>query len=87
MVVKTPDILTGGAGRDKFVVTRNAGGDTITDFTDGVDWLALSGGLSFGQLRIAASNNNTLIRFGNETLTTLTGMNSSLITAADFIKI
>ncbi|MEJ6484640.1 Ig-like domain-containing protein [Nostoc punctiforme UO1] len=81
------DVLTGGTGRDKFVLTSSAGGDTITDFADGVDWLALSGGLSFGQLSITASSNNTLIKFGSETLATLTGVNSSLITAADFVTI
>jgi hypothetical protein len=82
-----PDQLTGGAGRDKFVLTRSAGGDTITDFTDGVDWLALSGNLTLGQLRITVSGNNTLIKFGNETLATLTGVNSNLINAADLITI
>ncbi|MFN6565565.1 MAG: beta strand repeat-containing protein [Nostoc sp. ChiSLP01] len=82
-----PDLLTGGAGRDKFVLTGNTGGDTITDFTDGVDWLALSGGLTFGQLSITANNNNTLIKLGGETLATLTGVNSNLINAADFIAI
>ena len=48
------DMLTGGAGSDLFVLTRTAGGDTFTDFTDNVDRIALSGGLRFDQLTIAA---------------------------------
>ncbi|NEU82036.1 Ig-like domain-containing protein [Nostoc sp. UIC 10630] len=82
-----PDLLTGGSGKDKFVLTASAGGDTISDFSDGVDLLALAGGLSFGQLTITASDSNTLIRYGSETLATLTGINSSLITSADFVTI
>lgn len=81
-----PDLLTGGSGRDRFVLTKSAGGDTIADFADGADWIALSG-LSFGQLSITASGSNTLIKLGSETLATLTGVNSSLITAADFVTV
>jgi Ca2+-binding RTX toxin-like protein len=82
-----PDILTGGGGSDSFVLTATAGGDTFTDFTDTVDRIALSGGLSFGQLTIAASGGNTAILLGTTTLATLTGINSGLITAADFVTV
>jgi hypothetical protein len=56
-----------------------------TDFTDTVDRIALSGGLTFGQLTIANSGGNTAIQLGNTTLAMLTGVNSGLITAADFV--
>ncbi|RMF62902.1 MAG: endonuclease, partial [Cyanobacteria bacterium J069] len=82
-----PDLLTGGSGRDTFVLTRTARGDTITDFTDTVDFLGLSGGLTFGQLTVTASGNNTRIKLGNETLATLNGVAATLITAADFIAV
>jgi VCBS repeat-containing protein len=79
------DIVTGGAGSDRFVLTATAGRDTFTDFADTIDRIALSGGLSFGQLTIADSGGNTAIQLGNTTLATLTGVNPGLITAADFV--
>ena len=60
------------------------GSDAIADFTDGIDSLALAGGLSFEQLTIAGSNGNTLISNGNELLATLTGIDVSLIASEDF---
>jgi predicted extracellular nuclease len=82
-----PDLLTGGTGRDTFVLARSISGDTITDFADTVDFLGLSGGLTFGQLTIAASGNNTLIKRGNNTLATLNSVASNLITADDFVTV
>ncbi len=82
-----PDVVTGGAGSDRFVLTATAGGDTFTDFADTIDQIALSGGLSFGQLTLASSGGNTAIQFGNTTLATLTGVNSGLISAADFVTL
>ncbi|HEY9626485.1 MAG TPA: FG-GAP-like repeat-containing protein [Coleofasciculaceae cyanobacterium] len=81
------DILTGGSGKDQFVLAKNAGGDTITDFTDSSDVIGLSGGLTFGQLTIAANGSNTLIKLGSDTLATLTGVSSSLITSTDFVSV
>lgn len=40
------DILTGGGGADTFVMDAYYGTDRITDFEDGVDTLALYGGLT-----------------------------------------
>lgn len=82
-----PDVVTGGAGSDRFVLTSTAGGDIFTDFSDTVDQIALSGGLSFGQLTLANSGGSTAIQFGNTTLATLTGVNPGLITAADFVTL
>ena len=82
-----PDLLTGGGGKDKFVLTSSAGGDIIIDFTDGVDSIVLAGDLSFGQLSISSSNGNTLIHLGTTALATLTGVDSSLITTGDFVQL
>ncbi|MBD2341047.1 tandem-95 repeat protein [Calothrix sp. FACHB-156] len=81
------DTVTGGAGSDRFVLITSAGGDTFTDFTDTVDRIALSGGLTFGQLTIAAIGGDTAIRQGSTTLATLTGVSANLITAADFVTL
>jgi Ca2+-binding RTX toxin-like protein len=40
------DVLTGGSGADTFVIDTYYGTDRITDFEDGVDTLALYGGLT-----------------------------------------
>ncbi|MEH2258540.1 VCBS domain-containing protein [Nostoc sp.] len=82
------DQLIGGTGADVFVFTSGEGRDTITDFQDGTDLVGLSS-LSFGQLTVVASGSNTLIRLtsNNELLATLNGVNSSLLTSADFILI
>ncbi|MBN3907847.1 MAG: DUF4347 domain-containing protein [Nostoc sp. NMS1] len=82
---KGNDTLIGGASIDFFFFAKGGGSDTITDFTDKTDKIGLIGGLSFGQLTISASGSNTLIGYGSETLATLTGVNSSLITFADFV--
>jgi Ca2+-binding RTX toxin-like protein len=81
-----PDIVTGGAGSDGFVLTASAGGDTFTDFADTIDRIVLSGGLTFGQLTIAASGGNTAILLGTTTLATLTGITSG-IDGADFVTL
>ena len=81
------DFLTGGIGRDKFVLTANAGNDIITDFENNFDLFALSGGLTFGQLSVTTKGNNTLINLGNNTLATLLNVSSNLITAEDFLTV
>ncbi|QLE56888.1 endonuclease/exonuclease/phosphatase family protein [Nostoc sp. TCL26-01] len=83
--------LTGGSGSDRFILS-NPGTSTISDFTDGIDFLSLSG-LSFGQLTIAQGTgtnlNNTLISLQNgsntQLLAILQNTQSSNITSADFI--
>ncbi|HEY9857998.1 MAG TPA: calcium-binding protein, partial [Candidatus Obscuribacterales bacterium] len=81
------DILTGGNGSDRFVLAAGAGTDTIQDFQDGNDLLALAGGLTFGQLTIANNANDTLIRVTatNELLAALNGVPTNSITAIDFV--
>jgi Ca2+-binding RTX toxin-like protein len=93
MVVKGKDTLTGCQGSDRFVLAVGTGVDTITDFKDGEDLLALSDTLSFGQLTIAqgtdANAANTLISLtsSNELLAILNGVNALNITTTDFVTI
>lgn len=87
------DTLTGGKGSDRFVLAAGAGIDTITDFKDGLDQLALSGTLSFGELTIAqgtdtnAANTFISVTSSNELLAILNGVNVSAITVADFVTV
>jgi hypothetical protein len=83
------DLLVGGAGSDRFLLVSNLETDTIADFESGVDALALFGSLTFGQLDITQSNDDTLISVTGtgEVLATLTGVQANLLTAADFINI
>jgi Ca2+-binding RTX toxin-like protein len=76
--------LTGGAGNDIFVLST-IGKNNIVDFQDGQDVLNLEGSLTFGSLSIFEQNGNTLITTSNnQPLAVLTGVQASLISAADF---
>jgi len=83
------DTLIGGNGSDRFVLAAGAGSDTIQDFQNCTDFIALSGGLTFGQLTITGNGNNTLIRVAetNELLATLNNVQAQTITAADFLTL
>ncbi len=78
------DRLYGEGGKDTFVISSVTGKDTIYDFEDGVDSLRLSSGLSFSDLDIKVSGNNTNILQGNQILATLIGVDSTLIDQNDF---
>jgi Ca2+-binding RTX toxin-like protein len=80
------DILSGGIGRDRFVLTAGSGPDLITDFTKGEDLLVLAGGLTFAQLSITQNANSALIRIGqnNQLLAALNGVPASAIDLNDF---
>lgn len=73
------DTLTGGNGPDIFVLAPGEGTDTITDFSN-PDVIGLADGLTFGDLSFASSD----IIFGTETLATLTGIDTTTLTASDF---
>ncbi|MDF2387722.1 cadherin-like domain-containing protein [Nostoc ellipsosporum NOK] len=79
------DILTGNNGNDIFAFAVGEGTDTITDFSKGSDLIGLYGGLSFGQLSFSA--NNILVTSTNEVLATLSGINTTTLTAADFVNL
>ncbi|WP_445635620.1 FG-GAP repeat protein [Nostoc sp. DSM 114161] len=76
------DTLTGGNGKDKFVLAATQGTDTITDFCKGTDSIALSGGLTFNQLSF--SGHKIIVTATDEILATLTGINTTTLTAANF---
>ncbi|WP_196510328.1 calcium-binding protein, partial [Nostoc sp. NZL] len=79
------DILTGGSASDTFIFAALDGTDTITDFNDGLDYIGLSGGLTYAQLSF--SGNNIFVSSTNEILATLTGINTNTLTAADFLTV
>ncbi|MGB5959675.1 MAG: integrin alpha [Coleofasciculaceae cyanobacterium] len=89
------DTLTGGVGSDseallqadRFLLAKNSGTDTITDFESGIDTLALLAGLTFEQLTITQSNNDTLLSVSStsQVLATLTGVPDNLISVTDFV--
>ncbi len=75
------DILTGGGGDDVFVISRNSGTDTITDFGLGNDRIALAGGLTAGELSITQGLGNnatdTWIQYGSDLLASLIDVQAS----------
>ena len=79
------DILTGGSGSDTFIFAALDGTDTITDFTHGLDYIGLSGRLTFGALSFSGSN--IIVTASNKILATLTGINTTTLTAADFLAV
>jgi Ca2+-binding RTX toxin-like protein len=81
------DTLTGNQGSDRFLLRSGDGSDLITDFVDTEDAFVLDGGLTFAQLNILDENGSTLIKFGEELLTTIENVNASLITADDFVSL
>ena len=81
------DTLTGGQGDDYFIFVDDFGHDIITDFENGVDQLNLSAldeGTPFDQVTISQSGNDSLIQFGDNSITLL-DTDSANITFDDFI--
>lgn len=72
--------LTGGSGRDTFVLAVGEGTNTITDFEVGIDFVGLGGDLSFGRLTFEGSS----IRFGDKVLATLNYISTDSLVVADF---
>lgn len=82
------DTLTGGGGSDIFILGIGGGGaDIITDFQDGVDLMQLPAGLTFSNILVQASGNQTAIALATtgEELVRLNGIQPSVITSADFV--
>lgn len=77
------DILIGGGGADTFELALNSGTDTIDDFQAGTDLIILSGGLTFNQLSF--SGNQILVTATAQTLATLTEIDTTTLTKADFL--
>jgi Ca2+-binding RTX toxin-like protein len=78
------DSLTGGGGSDVFILQLNGNTDQIVDFTDNVDKIGLSAGLTFSQLTINTVGNITNISVGNQVLATL-NISSNLLSDSDFV--
>jgi len=80
------DILSGGIGRDRFVLTAGSDPDLITDFTKGEDLVVLASGLTFAQLSITQNGNAAFIRIGqnNQLLAAVNGVLASAIDPNDF---
>ena len=79
------DTLQGNDGADTFVLVEGFGSDLILDFEDGRDRILLAGPLEFADLTLQDQGNSTQIRTGDELLATLVGVDSSLLTSADFL--
>jgi Ca2+-binding RTX toxin-like protein len=84
------DTLTGNEGKDLFAIDSKAI-VTITDFTDGQDFLQLSKGFSFADLKITQGSGenaaDTLIFLNskNEPIAILSGVSTDAIDATDFV--
>ncbi|MDZ8109037.1 MAG: FG-GAP-like repeat-containing protein [Nostoc sp. DedQUE12a] len=78
------DNLTGGVGSDIFVIVQGEGRDTIKDFNLNEDLIALSSGISYSNLSITQSNNDTLIKIGTVSLALLTGITASNLNTNHF---
>lgn len=80
------DKLVGGSGDDVFGFDLDWDHDTVTDFQDSLDRLDLSTtGLTFEQLTLTSNGNDTEISDGNGNVITLSDVDVSRISEADFI--
>jgi Ca2+-binding RTX toxin-like protein len=79
------DRLIGGVGRDLFSIEPGAGVDTIVDFRNNQDIIAIS--VSFEQLDIVQQGRDTLIRLSGNDLAVLQNVRADQITAADFVTV
>jgi glycerophosphoryl diester phosphodiesterase len=83
------NLLSGGAGADQFwLLTDNPTlieiPNTVTDFTQGVDVIGImnqGAGVSFASLSFTGNS----IALNGDTFATLTGVNTTTLTAADFV--
>lgn len=77
------DTVSGGSGADTFVIAKNSGTDTFSDFNvaEG-DKIGLSG-ISFSELSFSGNN----ILKGSDVLATLTGVNTTSLSAANFTTV
>ncbi|KZL19834.1 Serralysin C precursor [Pseudovibrio axinellae] len=79
------DTLSGGTGSDTFVFNINCDADTIIDFSDGLDFMMFESGASnFADLTVQDTGADTVVSYDGGSIT-LTGIESSLISADDFM--
>lgn len=87
---KGNDILTGGADQDNFVFVKGNGVDTVTDFVHGSDYidiLKFSGITDYSSLQshISQHGSDTWITLGDGDKLILHAVNSTTLTADDFV--
>lgn len=81
------DSLIGGAGADVFVLGRDRGVDTIFDFEDGIDAIALEPDLTFDQLTLTEANGHTQLFVGSTLVATILNTPASALTLADVVNL
>ena len=83
------DTLSGGDGSDRFSLATGKGTDAIVDFVVGEDLVELTGGLTFAQLSVLQSGNDTEITVTstNEVLATLNGIDATTVDGSSFVAI
>jgi Ca2+-binding RTX toxin-like protein len=78
------DILGGGFGADVFVLAAGGGRDTVTDFQDGTDLIAVQAATMAG-VKLKAISGGTEVTIGNGDTLFLKGVGIAQIDASDFI--
>ncbi|MGF1492673.1 MAG: DUF4347 domain-containing protein [Microcoleaceae cyanobacterium] len=83
------DTLVGGDDSDVFVIAMQYAPELIIDYEDGVDRLALTGGLAFSDLSITDNGNSTSIQLASDQtlLATLEGIAAASLDQSDFTTI
>ena len=82
------DLLVGGEGADVFQLAVGEGSDVIADFTDGIDLMQLPGFLSFNDLTLTPTDDNSTVitlTSNGEPLALLSNVPVSSITETDFV--
>ena len=79
------DFLSGGAGADRFILAAGQSGETIQDFEDDIDKFVLGSGLSFENLDILSTGNETVIINNNTVLAVVEVTPAFIISVEDFV--
>ncbi len=80
------DLLSGGDGRDTFMLRPDGGRDEILDFTPGVDRISLEAfGVPFSDVTLRASGPDTEIEIGGVTVGLVVGQRPGALDADDFV--
>jgi Ca2+-binding RTX toxin-like protein len=82
------DILLGGEGSDIFAIELDRGRDIIMDFTDGIDRIGLSSGITLEELTVGEGNHSIIIQDDNsQAIALLSNVDVYKISTDDFIAI
>ncbi len=76
------DLLHGGAGGDRYVLSLNAGIDTIQDFRIGEDRLILDKRLKLDQLSFGQDGSSTVIRYNEQPIAVLQNVSLNAFTVS-----